>query len=138
MKTRRPTIGTVVALTILSAQPAVAWAGTQVSGSYLSYKTDFTTRESARYAGPTGGQIRLCADQEGAVVGQGGSLAYIKRDNSGVPDTTNSSMTVEGGRPYTCTGYTSSSSNAKYYTRVQSSSDGGAAGYNGYARAERP
>lgn len=137
MKTRQSTIGTAVVITVLAAQPAIAWAGTQITNSYISYKTDLTVRNSSLYAGPTGGQIRVCADQQGTLVGQGGSLAYIKRKNTGLPDTTNSSMTVEGGRAYACSGYTSSSSNAQYYTRVQSSFDGGG-NFTGYARAEKP
>jgi hypothetical protein len=60
----------------------------------------------------------VCADQVGSVVGAGGSIAQIKRDITGFPDATNSSIIVEGGRPYSCSSYTSSSSNDNYYTRV--------------------
>jgi hypothetical protein len=138
MRFRRRAIVTGIAITILAAQPAVAWAGTQVSGSYLTYLLDGTPRNSGTYAGSTGGRIRVCADQVGSAVGFGGSIAYIKRDISGLPDTTNSSLIVEGGRSYSCSSYTSSSSGAQYYTRVQPSVESGGNSKTGYARAERP
>ena len=137
MKTRRSKIGTAVVIALLAAQPGVAWAVSDVSGSYLSYKTDLKKRDTGTYAGPTGGQIRLCADQQGTVTGQGGSIAYIKRDVSALRDATNSSMVVEGGNAAKCTSYTSSSSNARYYTRVQPSWDGGG-NYTGWAKAQKP
>jgi hypothetical protein len=81
----------------------------------------------------------VCADQVGSVVGAGGSIAQIKRDITGFPDTTNSSIIVEGGRPYSCSSYTSSSSNDNYYTRVFPSFEPpGGNSKNRYARAERP
>jgi hypothetical protein len=137
MKTRRAKIGTAVMITLLAAQPAAAWAASTVSGSYRSYLTDGKSRDSDNYAGPTGGRIRLCADQQGSVTGLGGSIAWIKRDVSGLPDTTNSSMIVEGGNPPECTDYTSSSSNAHYYTKVLASVDHGG-DYTGWAKAEKP
>jgi hypothetical protein len=136
MKSRRRVIGTVVAVTVLAAQPGVAWAAT-VSGSYLSYLTDLKIRETGRYPGPTGGNIRLCGDQEGSVIGQGGSDSYIMRDISGLPDSTKARLVIEGGRPPQCTTWASTSSNYYYYTKVYASYDGGG-NYNGWAKAEKP
>jgi hypothetical protein len=136
MKIRRARIGTAVLITLLAAQPGAAWAASIVAGSTLSYSTDGGIDDTGRYSGPTGGQIRLCADQQGSTTG-GGSLAWIKRSNTGLPDTTNSSMVVVGANPARCTSYTSSSSNAKYYTKVQASVENGG-NWTGWARAEKP
>ena len=134
MKIRRAKIGTGVLIALLAAQPAAAWAASTVTDSYRSYSTDGASRESAKYAGPTGGQIRLCADQTGSTQG-GGSLAWIKRSVTALPDTTNSSMVVVGANAAKCTSWTSSSSNAKYYTRVTASIENGG---TGWAKAEKP
>lgn len=137
MTSRRRTAGLAVGVAVFALQPAAAWAATTVSGSSLSYLTDLNMRKTSNYSGPTGGQIRLCADQQGSVTGQGGSDARIMRSVQSFPDTVNSRLIVEGGRPLTCTSYTSSSSNAAYYTQVYPSYDGNGK-YTGYARAEKP
>ena len=137
MAVRPRTTGLAVCLALLAAQPAVAWAATTVSGSTVNYLTDLKIRTSNNYSGPTGGNIRLCGDQQGSIIGQGGSDTYIYRSVQAFPDTINRRLIVEGGRPLTCTPYTSSSSNAAYYTKVFSSYDGNGK-YTGYARAEKP
>lgn len=123
-------------ITLLAAQPAAAWAASTVSGSVLNYRTNGASTQSERYAGPTGGQIRLCADQQGSTTG-GGSIAWIKRDVTALPDPTSNSMLVVGANPARCTGYASSSSNNKYYTQVNASIDNGG-NWTGWARAEKP
>ena len=78
MKTRRSKIGTAVVIALLAAQPGVAWAVSDVSGSYLSYKTDLKKRDTGTYAGPTGEPApyymeRASQNHDGGVSGGGGN-----------------------------------------------------------------
>lgn len=115
----------IVGYTMLfAATPAVAAAGTaDIAGSRLDYVTDLKIRTTARYHGASTGHARVCADQTGAVVGQGGSLAWVRHDISNLPDQTVSGMVVEGGRPVACASLGATSTNQWYYTKVQASLD---------------
>ena len=108
--------------TLFAATPAVATAA-DISGSYLTYTTDLKIRTSARYYGPSTGHARVCADQTGAVVGHGGSLAWVMHDISLAPDRSISGIVVEGGRPTSCGSLGATSTNQRYDTKVQASLD---------------
>lgn len=131
-RTRRVVIaaGTILAVSL----PASA---ATILGSRINYRTDLNVVQSSQFRGPSGSSSYICADQGGTLVGQGGSVAQLRRHYTALPDTTVIGIVVEGGRTTQCSSRKTTSSTNRYYTKVTPSWDNDSSGrtYQGWMDA---